>query len=125
MREIVIENYLRDQVKKMGGRAYKFTSSAYRSIPDRMCVFPHGVIVFVEVKAPGRKPTIKQWKEIQLLRKLGQHVVVLDSRPKVDSLLQWVKGKVEKNAETAMSKYEAARVQSGKVATERTTATKA
>lgn len=110
MREIVIENYLRDQVKKTGGRAYKFTSSAYRSIPDRMCVFPHGIIVFVEVKAPGRKPTIKQWAEIEFLRLLKQHVVVLDSRPKVDALLKWVKGKMYERSQTAMSKYEATRV---------------
>ena len=85
------------RVKSIGGRAYKFTSSAYRSIPDRMCVFPHGVLVFVECKAPGRKPTSRQVQEINRLKHLGQLAIVIDSRPKVDALIEWAVKKGEDN----------------------------
>ena len=94
LREKVVEDYLVNEVKKTGGRAYKFTSSSYRSIPDRMCVFPGGHIIFVEVKAPGRKPTDRQWKEIQRLRNMGCTVLVIDSRPKVDKLIAWYRRQV-------------------------------
>lgn len=97
MRESVIEEYLVRQVKKVGGKAYKFTSSNNRSIPDRMCVFPNGVLVFAELKAPGKKPTWKQWIEIRFLRKMGQHVVVIDSRPKAKALVEWATKKGEEN----------------------------
>lgn len=98
MRENVIESYLVRQVKKVGGKAYKFTSSNNRSIPDRMCVFPNGVLVFAELKAPGKKPTWKQWLEIKFLREMGQHVVVIDSRPKAKALVEWAMKKGEDNA---------------------------
>lgn len=101
LRESVIENYLVKEVKKAGGRAYKFTSAAYRSIPDRMCVFPEGVLVFVECKAPGRTPTNRQWQEIRFLQRLGQLVVVIDSRPKVDKLIEWYRRRLNDRHETA------------------------
>lgn len=90
IREKIIEQYLYRQVKKMGGRAIKFTSSNLRSLPDRICVFP-GFICFVECKAPGRKPTEKQSQMIKWLKSLGHVAVVIDSRPRVDAFLKWVK----------------------------------
>lgn len=86
------------RVKSIGGRAYKFTSSLNRGLPDRMCVFPHGVLAFTELKAPGRKPTKKQEIELGYLRSMGQQAVVIDSRPKVDALIAWAIRKGEENA---------------------------
>jgi hypothetical protein len=91
IRERVIETYLREQVKKMGGRAIKLTSSSLRGLPDRICVFPGPYTCFVEVKAPNRKPSDKQVRLIQWLKRLGYEAVVIDSRPRVDSFLRWVK----------------------------------
>lgn len=62
-----------------------------------MCVFPHGVLIFVECKAPGRKPSDRQVQEINRLKALGQLAVVVDSRPKVDALIQWAIQKGEDN----------------------------
>ena len=62
-----------------------------------MCVFPHGVLVFVECKAPGRKPTTRQVQEINRLKALGQLAIVIDSRPKVDALIEWAIKKGEDN----------------------------
>lgn len=89
LKEEVIEEYLRKQVKKMGGRAIKFTSSSLRSLPDRLLIFP-GFICFVECKAPGRKPTQKQKLMLNWLRKCGHIAVIIDSRPRVDAFLTWV-----------------------------------
>ena len=89
--ERVIEEHLRKEVKRIGGRAIKFTSSGLRSIPDRLCVFPNGFTAFVECKRPGRKPTPKQALMLKWLASKGHIAVWLDSRPRVDAFIKWVK----------------------------------
>lgn len=92
MLERTIEAYLIKQVKAVGGTAYKFTSPQRRSVPDRMCLFPRGIVVFVELKAPGKKATKSQERELARLRELGFRAVQLDSKEKVDGLINWFKG---------------------------------
>lgn len=55
MRESTIEAYLRDRVKELGGKAYKFVSPGNDGVPDRLVCLPGGRAVFVELKAPGKK----------------------------------------------------------------------
>ncbi|MGN7309247.1 VRR-NUC domain-containing protein, partial [Bacillus subtilis] len=57
MKESQIESYLRDKIKALGGIAYKFVSPGNSGVPDRMVLLPKGRTVFVELKAPGKKPT--------------------------------------------------------------------
>ena len=57
MREREIEKYLADQVKRHGGRSYKWSSPSHRGVPDRLVLFPN-VILAVEVKALGKKRVI-------------------------------------------------------------------
>jgi hypothetical protein len=83
-----IENYLVRRVKDMGGVAYKFTAPSRRGVPDRLCVFPEGDLVFIECKAPKKKPTVLQVKEIERLRNLGQNVFVVDSKETIDDILE-------------------------------------
>lgn len=85
-----IEEYLRSKVKKRGGRAIKLTSSSLRALPDRLCLLPNGVMAFVEVKAPGRKPSINQMMMMKELRRLGFTAVWVNSRPRVDALLNHI-----------------------------------
>ncbi|MBI6549912.1 VRR-NUC domain-containing protein [Xenorhabdus lircayensis] len=80
IREDVIERHLVNEVKKLGGIAYKFVSPGRRGVPDRVVVLPNGRVVFVECKAPGEKPRPDQLREHERLRALGQTVVVLDSK---------------------------------------------
>ncbi len=87
MTEKVIEAYLRDGVKRMGGRAYKFVSPGNIGVPDRMVCMPGGRIVFIELKAPGRKSSPMQVKQQGELRKLGNTVLVIDSKEAVDEFL--------------------------------------
>lgn len=88
MREQVIEAYLRDKVKSAGGLAYKFVSPGNSGVPDRIVIMPGGRIIFVELKAPGNKPTVLQLNQHGRLRALGCDVRVIDSKQGVDELLQ-------------------------------------
>ena len=74
-----VENALVRRVKKLGGTAEKFTSPGRRSVPDRLVTLPGGTIIFVELKAPGKKPTEKQARDHERRRKLGCEVRVIDS----------------------------------------------
>jgi hypothetical protein len=87
MRERDVEQYLVRRVKEAGGIAYKFTSPGRRSVPDRIVLWPHGDMEFVELKAPGQKPTPLQAREHEKLRKLGYLVSVLDS---IDAVRKWL-----------------------------------
>ena len=55
MREKTVENYLRQKIEKNGGVCLKFVCPGSRGVPDRICLFPNGVIAFVEVKAPDKE----------------------------------------------------------------------
>lgn len=84
--ESVVETHLRNRIKALGGIAYKFTSPARRSVPDRLVLLPGGRIEFVECKATGEKPTPNQLGEHGMLRLLGFTVHVVDSKAQVDAL---------------------------------------
>lgn len=90
VRERDIEAYLRDEIQKVGGRAYKFVSPGNNGVPDRMILLPGGRIVFVETKAPGKTPTALQSAQISKIRAFGFKVYVIDSKAGVDELVQEV-----------------------------------
>lgn len=50
-----IENILRQAVEAEGGMCLKWTCPGHRGVPDRMILFPGGIIAFVELKRPGAK----------------------------------------------------------------------
>lgn len=85
--EAKIEDYLKDEVEKLGGIAYKFVSPARRSVPDRLCVFETGLVAFVECKAPGGGLTKGQEREIERLASLSQPVFVVQSKEEVDEVI--------------------------------------
>ena len=69
-REKEIEKKLKAAVEKEGGLCFKFLSSV-SGVPDRICLFDGGVIVFVELKAPGRKPRKLRNQRRSEVRKVG------------------------------------------------------
>jgi Holliday junction resolvase len=87
MLERDIEKYLVTQVRKLGGKAYKWSSPSHRGVPDRLVFLPHGILLAVELKAQGKKPTKLQHYSHEELRALGAEVLVIDSKAKVDALL--------------------------------------
>lgn len=76
MREKEIEKILVAEVKKLGGRAYKWTSPGNDGVPDRIVIFPGRAPVFVELKTERGELTAVQKVQIDRLRKLGQKVYV-------------------------------------------------
>ena len=88
MRERDIEYYLREQVKAAGGWAPKWESPGNAGVPDRLVILPPGRTIYVEIKAPGKKPAPLQLAQHRRLRGLGCDVRVIDSREQVDQLLQ-------------------------------------
>ena len=88
MRESKIEAHLVKKVKEAGGLCWKFTSPNLRGVPDRVVLMPEGRICWVELKAPGRKPSpLQQRRHIELWQR-GHRVAILDSIEAVDYFME-------------------------------------
>lgn len=79
MLEKDIEKAFVKRIKELGGMAEKFTSPGRRAVPDRIVTMPGGQIIFVELKAPGKKPTDAQLRDHKRRRDLGCDVRVIDN----------------------------------------------
>jgi len=79
MLERDVERAFVQRVKALGGMAEKFGSPTRRAVPDRIVTLPGGRIIFVELKAPGKKPTDLQARDHERRRALGCDVRVIDS----------------------------------------------
>ncbi|MBT2599104.1 MULTISPECIES: VRR-NUC domain-containing protein [unclassified Oceanobacillus] len=90
MREKDIEEYLRKEVKKAGGKAYKFESPGNDGVPDRIVIFPGNNIYFIELKAPGKKPRPLQLKQMRDLKNFNCSVSVMDSKEQVDRFIDFI-----------------------------------
>ena len=86
MSEKLVEQSLVNRVKALGGIAFKFTSPGRRSVPDRLCLFPGGRVIFVECKSLRKRPTALQAREHDRLRALGFDVRVIDSKEAANAL---------------------------------------
>lgn len=91
MLERDIEAYLVKRCKEIGALCDKFTSPQRRSVPDRLITFS-GRVLFVELKATGKKPTEAQVRDHERRRAAGAEVVWLDSCESVDSVIFSVYG---------------------------------
>lgn len=76
LREKDIEKILVSEVKKLGGRAYKWVSPGNGGVPDRIVIFPNKPPVFVELKSDAGKLSPLQAVQIDRLVALGQTVSV-------------------------------------------------
>ena len=92
LKEKDVEKYLKDEIKKIGGIAYKFVSPGNAGVPDRLVLLPDGLMFFVELKAPGKKTRKIQDRQAGRIRRLGFKVEILDSKNKVDYFINFVKG---------------------------------
>lgn len=88
MLEKDIEKILVNEVKKLGGRAYKWTSPGNDGVPDRIVIFPNRAPVFVELKAEKGGLTPLQVVQIDRLRELGQAVFVAKGIDGVSNFFQ-------------------------------------
>jgi Holliday junction resolvase len=86
MLEKRIERRLVDRAKEAGGMAIKWVAPTTAGVPDRIVFLPGGVVIFVELKAPGKQSTPLQVRIQQMLSGLGADVRVIDSLEAVDAL---------------------------------------
>lgn len=94
--EKTTERYLRDEVKKIGGKAYKFVSPGTTGVPDRLVCLPGGRAVFVELKSEGGHSTELQKRQQDKLRKLGFEVYAdIDTRQKVEELVRRLNDEIQ------------------------------
>ena len=81
-----IVEYLKRQAKAAGGTTRKVAWVGHTGAPDQLVLLP-GIAAFVECKAPGKKPTKVQEREINKLKASGLEVFVVDSEQSVDMAL--------------------------------------
>ena len=77
--EKVFERTLSKYVDDIGGMAVKLLSQFLRGLPDRMFLLKGGIVVFVEFKSTGKKPTKIQEYVHKRIQALGFLVLVVDS----------------------------------------------
>lgn len=77
--ERLVERTLVNEVRSRGGLCIKLLSQHFIGLPDRICLFPGGVIAFVELKTTGAKPRKIQTFVHDKIRALGFRVEVIDS----------------------------------------------
>ena len=90
MTEKELEQKLVREVKKRGGRAYKFISPGINGVPDRLVLLPGGRAGFVEVKAPGKKMRPNQIKRKSELEGLGFLVYCLDNPKDIGGMVDGI-----------------------------------
>ncbi|MHB8061353.1 MAG: PDDEXK family nuclease [Ruminiclostridium sp.] len=86
MLESQIEKKLKKAVEAKGGKCFKFVSPGMSGVPDRICLYPGGRIIFVELKAPREKPRPLQLKRHKEIRALGFDVRVIDSEEQINAI---------------------------------------
>ena len=84
-----IVEYLKRRTKVLGGTTRKVAWVGHTGAPDQLVLLP-GIAAFVECKAPGKKPTKVQEREIARLKSSGLEVYVVDSELSVDQVLTWL-----------------------------------
>lgn len=70
----------------------KFVSPGFDGMPDRILLMPEGKVVFVEVKAPGKRPRPLQMARHKLLRDLGFSVFILDDESQITKIIEEIGG---------------------------------
>lgn len=82
-----IEKRLVTEVERVGGWCLKLPAIHNAGLPDRICLFPGGRILFVELKAPGKRPRKIQLFIHNKLRGLGFRVEVVDTPEQIETII--------------------------------------
>lgn len=86
MREREIERYLVAECRRLGILCYKFVSPQRASVPDRILI-ANGLVVFLELKAPGKLPTEAQEREMARIVEHGGMALHVNTIAGVNCLL--------------------------------------
>lgn len=91
MLESELEAYFRIEVKRIGGKAYKWVSPGNTGVPDRIVLY-RGKVYFVELKKCNARPNKVQILRHDEIRGLGHGVCIIDTKVKVDLFVNSIKG---------------------------------
>ena len=83
-----IEQYLVEEVKKLGGVCLKYSNHNMVGYPDRVVLLPGGITLWVELKSKGRKPSAVQVIRFKSMERIGHTVHVCDSKASIDGMLE-------------------------------------
>lgn len=88
-REVSIEKFLIECVRKFGGVSIKLVPFSLKGVPDRLIVLPGPEIAFVELKRPkgGRIAPHQHWWKARL-EALGCRHAFVHTRAEVETLLE-------------------------------------
>lgn len=86
--EKILERKLVAAIKERNGLCIKLLCDQLIGLPDRMCLLPGGLIIFVEVKTTGQKPRKCQLAIHDKFRALGFRVEVIDTIEKLNNLIE-------------------------------------
>lgn len=79
MLERDIQKKVRDYAKRQGWLTFKWDGTNARGVPDCIFINPNGLVMFVEFKATGKKPTKLQTRRIDQLENQGAFVAIIDN----------------------------------------------
>ena len=101
MKERDIEVLLREGVKQLGGKAYKWVSPGNAGVPDRIVILPGGKVIFVELKQENGRLTRLQKVQQETLHRMGAVTVTLRGAEDVKTYLDVLKEMMERGAKAA------------------------
>lgn len=89
MLEKELERKLYKSVSKIGGLCIKINSPQNNGLPDRLCIFPDGDVLFVELKKPvgGIIAPLQKYQH-KKLKRLKQTVVIIWTESDIRELIQ-------------------------------------
>jgi hypothetical protein len=91
VKESTVEEYLRVEVQKAGGRCEKVVDLTRIGCPDREVQWPQPLLCAgidkVELKKPGKEPEPHQVRYHEYLASCGVPVYVIDTKAKVDAYI--------------------------------------
>ena len=86
-----IEAKLIKAVAKRGGKCLKWVCPGHAGVPDRILIFPNGVIFFAEIKRPtGGVISPRQLAWSMQLTKLGFWTAFIKDEDSIDTLMLMV-----------------------------------
>lgn len=93
-REHKVEDYLHDEIEKLGGTTRKTVSPQRKGFPDRFCTVPIFGAFLVELKTVDGPLGSHQAREIERLRRAGTRVYVVSGKNQVDELIGLIRGEL-------------------------------
>lgn len=89
MLERELKNYLVRRCKELGIYHRKFTSPGYNSEPDWILI-NNGKVLFIELKAKGKKPTEAQFRALDRLTDAGAYATWIASYEELEFLISYL-----------------------------------